>query len=406
LANFDFISEEDFRSSLEQDYRELIAAMEARAWKAAHVLAGSIVEAVLIDYLMWSGYQKRSSSDPLRMSLAQIISVCRQENILSEKTEHLSHAIRSYRNLIHPGRSIRLGETATENGAKIAQALAEIIIEEIAAVKKKNYGYTAQQVINKLERDSTAKAILSHLVNDMNDYEKERLLLYLVPERYHGLRSLSTTSTNDEDTLRVLKECFHLVFDLASEETKRKVCKNFIKVLKEESSDVEWRYDLFKGKYLQYFSSDDVSLVKKHFFSVFTAPITDELLDAVDGMGVFLNSEDVVVFITAFINSIATYSYVYENQRHSDKDINDVIVVFCVEYYRMPEECQHVVINTLKRRYKYFCDQGRDDVAKAFKQLYDGLWLPEDSGLENIEDSHSPKLEESGLGDLEGDAFR
>ncbi|HYT42010.1 MAG TPA: hypothetical protein VEP90_06670, partial [Methylomirabilota bacterium] len=135
MATFDFINGEEFRISLERDYQELNSAMQAKAWKTVHVLSGSIIEAILIDYLVTSEYQKKSSSDPLKMTLAQAISACRQENVLSEKTEHLSHVVRTYRNLIHPGRSVRLGETANEQGAIIAHALIEIIVEEIAANK-------------------------------------------------------------------------------------------------------------------------------------------------------------------------------------------------------------------------------------------------------------------------------
>src|SRR5947207_15535878 len=122
MATFDFINGEDFRLSLESDYTELNSSMQSKAWKAVHVLAGSIIEAVLIDYLLTSEYQKKPSSAILKLSLADAISVCRQEGVISETTEHLSHVIRSYRNLIHPGRSVRLGEKANENGAKIAQA--------------------------------------------------------------------------------------------------------------------------------------------------------------------------------------------------------------------------------------------------------------------------------------------
>jgi hypothetical protein len=51
MANFDFITVPEFRRSLESDYAELQACLKARAWKAVHVLAGSLVEAVLADAL-------------------------------------------------------------------------------------------------------------------------------------------------------------------------------------------------------------------------------------------------------------------------------------------------------------------------------------------------------------------
>jgi hypothetical protein len=53
MAKFDFISDERFRASLQSDYSELGKAGQAEAWKAVHVLAGSIIEAVL-------AYTKRS----------------------------------------------------------------------------------------------------------------------------------------------------------------------------------------------------------------------------------------------------------------------------------------------------------------------------------------------------------
>ena len=63
--------------------------MQVGAWKAVHVLAGSIIEAVLVDYLFAIGYHKE---DPLRVSLERAITICKQKGILSEKTEHIAHA--------------------------------------------------------------------------------------------------------------------------------------------------------------------------------------------------------------------------------------------------------------------------------------------------------------------------
>lgn len=153
MLDFDFINVEDFRLSLEADYAELEVAMQNEAWKTVQILAGSIIEAILIDYLVFSDYQKKSSKDPLRMSLSDAISAAKEENVISEETVHLSHLIRSYRNLIHPGRSIRLGETATEKKAKASQLLLEMIVEEVAIRRKQNYGYTANQILTKIEKD-------------------------------------------------------------------------------------------------------------------------------------------------------------------------------------------------------------------------------------------------------------
>src|SRR5258708_21020108 len=181
MLNFDFISGEDFRISLENDYKELNDAMQVGAWKAFHVLAGSIIEAVLVDYLFAIGYHKE---DPLRVSLERAITICKQEGILSEKTEHIAHAIQSYRNLIHPGRSIRLGETADESGAKVAHGLVDMVVSEVAANKQRKFGYTAEQIVKKIINDSSTVAILGHLLTQVTERERERLLIANIPEAY------------------------------------------------------------------------------------------------------------------------------------------------------------------------------------------------------------------------------
>ena len=70
---FRFITDDEFRSSLENDLAELEAAKRAGAWKCVHVLAGSIVEAVLIDYLLAVKYKGLSEDMILKMDLLDCI---------------------------------------------------------------------------------------------------------------------------------------------------------------------------------------------------------------------------------------------------------------------------------------------------------------------------------------------
>src|SRR5215469_12680530 len=99
MLNFDFVSDEKFRFSLEKDYEELILSLQNGSWKAAYLLAGSIIEAILIDYLSATSYQQ---TDPLSMTLEEAIRACIDEDVLSEKASYIVYTMRSYRNLIHP----------------------------------------------------------------------------------------------------------------------------------------------------------------------------------------------------------------------------------------------------------------------------------------------------------------
>ncbi len=150
--------------------------MENGAWKAVHVLAGSVVEAILVDYLIGTGYPKKSGKDPLKMELGPIISACKDEKIITERTADLSSVIRSYRNLIHPGRVIRLNEKIDKKSASIAKALVDVVADEVATAKAVSYGFTAEQIANKIENDSSALAVLAHFLKETNELERERLV--------------------------------------------------------------------------------------------------------------------------------------------------------------------------------------------------------------------------------------
>jgi hypothetical protein len=181
---FDFITEASFRASLESDYRELTRCLKNGAWKAVHVLAGSVVEAVLTDHLVGIDYQKKSGKDPFKMELGPIITACRDEKIITERTADLSSVIRSYRNLIHPGRIARLKEKVDAKTASIAKALVDVVTDEVSAAKAVTYGFTAEQIANKIEKDSSAIALLTHLLEETKDHERERLVSEVLPNRF------------------------------------------------------------------------------------------------------------------------------------------------------------------------------------------------------------------------------
>jgi hypothetical protein len=94
MERFEFVSGDDFRESLESDFNEISVSLKYGAWKAVHVLAGSIIEAVLSDYLIALDYESRHSRDPLTMELGPLITACRDEGILSQKLADLSSVVR------------------------------------------------------------------------------------------------------------------------------------------------------------------------------------------------------------------------------------------------------------------------------------------------------------------------
>jgi hypothetical protein len=305
MAAFDFITDDQFRASLESDYNELNLCLEAGAWKAACVLAGSIIEAVLVDYLLARRYQKK---DPLKMELGEMITACQQEGILSDKTVGLTSAIRLYRNLIHPGRAVRLGEIIDENEARLAHPLVDIVVREVAAHKEKTYGPTADQIVSKVESDPSAISVARHLIRSAKPVEIERLLLDVIPRRYFELVGGGALET--EAPLPSLEECFRSAVGAAPSETKVRMAQHYVAILKEEGAWSVLLYEaaFFRGKDLQYLQWADQELVKEHVFSRLEQGVpSTRLLRTLEGIGPFLKDSEVSVFLGAIIRGMLSW---------------------------------------------------------------------------------------------------
>src|SRR5271157_941363 len=231
ITQFDFVGDERFRNSLISDYREILRSMHSGSWKAVHVLAGSVVEAILVYYLLTTDYQKdHSGKDPLKMELAEVIDICKGIGILSQRAADLSSVIRGYRNLIHPGRVIRLNEKLNSKSGAIAKTLVDIVLEEVSDAKASTYGFTAEQIANKISKDSSAMTVLSHFLKETKEYERERLLTSVIPERYFSLAP-DAESEPAPPEVDNLVTCFRQTFDTLPDNKKVTVAKQFVKIL-------------------------------------------------------------------------------------------------------------------------------------------------------------------------------
>lgn len=320
MPPFDFVVDRDMRLSLDSDSKELEVALCNSAWKAVHILAGSIVEAILIDHLLSISYKAK---DPLKMTLDEAITACKAEGILSDKTAELSTIIRRFRNLIHPGRSVRLADVPDVHSANVAQSLVSMIVNEIANAKKQTYGYTAEQIASKVERDASAIAILSHLLKKINARELERLLLEVLPERYSAIEAQHWET---EDLSRI-ERTFHASLDVAGPETKKAVARRFMKVLHEEDGETVARYErvFFRAAQLEYLDADDVRAVKQHLIAELKERPGAALFAAAFGIGKHLVQSEVSEYVDVAVKVILDPK---KKDCHStcDSFINDLFI--------------------------------------------------------------------------------
>lgn len=303
MSKFDFITSEPFRESLEADYKELGQCVEAGALKAAHVLAGSIIEALLADYLV--AMDAGEEATIAKLGLAELVSMCRDKNLISAKVADLSSAIRGYRNLIHPGRAVRTAESVDEHSAAIAARLVELIVAEVAEQKKQVYGFTAEQIVGKLQSDPSAIAIVEHLLRSVRPIEIERLLLRVLPER-------QLESDGPFDDSEYLEQCFSSAYKLADKKVKKRIALKYVEVLQQEPEALIRVHDVhfFQLDFLDQISANQAELVKHHLLAVLH---NSGLYPRIRGFAQRLDADEVGSFVDPLVRVCTKPNSPYEN---------------------------------------------------------------------------------------------
>ena len=188
--NSDFISIKNarLRQVLRADLEELEGALEHGLHKASLILAGGIVEALLLDYLEGIGYEGPKGAAPAAMTLNDLIAACEQEGALTPQTVSQCHVLKQYRNIIHPGRAARYGEAADENGAAIAAGLVEQVAEDVEKRALQRPEWAAESVYRRAmppdDFIDDRPVYLQRMVHALPAPEAERLMLEVIPERF------------------------------------------------------------------------------------------------------------------------------------------------------------------------------------------------------------------------------
>jgi hypothetical protein len=254
--SFDFVGDEALRTSLEQDGEELAIAVDHGANKAVVVLAGSMIEAVLLDHLVSTDHMQRTGTDPTKLEFSKLINTCNAEGVVSDRTVHLLHAVRDYRNLIHPGRSLRLNDRVSVEAAVIARSVVGLICAEIADRPNQAFGMTAEQVLAKIRKDSHSIHMVDRLLSTMRKSELDRLLLKVVPNAIFETDDLG-------DDLSLLSALSEATYQKVEVETRKKLLSDLCQTIRRETGDRVRRFlsYMFRGWYLVVAEEDQVALI-------------------------------------------------------------------------------------------------------------------------------------------------
>ncbi len=286
---------------------------EASAWKSVQVLAGSIVESLLIDYLLTTPNPKRTKKDPLKLDLAEAILICRDEKILSERASDLCSVVKSYRNLIHPGRLVRLQEQApNEDSANVALALIAMITDDLAKVLRASVGLTSEQILSKIERDSNSITILKHLLAEVSEQHRERLLLELIPTAHQKISDDINPFDDEAEELQALAKrletAYRIILEAVLPDTRKRVALEFVRVLREEDGKRVLQYGnaFFRPADLEFLSAHNVAMVREHLIGNAPSVHTKITASRLSGIAPYLDDSHVAKWLDPFIRTLVS----------------------------------------------------------------------------------------------------
>lgn len=143
-AELSFIIDADLRESIRTDVGAAHNALRNAEWKAATVLAGAAIEALLywkLDTIPQITREAVLGAPTMRGAKKQLtdfvlhdhIVVAHALKILSDRTTEAALLAKDFRNLIHPGRAVRVNERCTRSTAHLAVGAMEAIVEALAS---------------------------------------------------------------------------------------------------------------------------------------------------------------------------------------------------------------------------------------------------------------------------------
>jgi hypothetical protein len=143
-----FIKDDELRESIRRDAGAANRALNNAEWKAATVLAGATIEALLhwrlqepspgsvaiqsaVSALVAANIINEPNSNIDRWELHHFIEVAAHLKLIKPDTSNAARLARTFRNLIHPGRAARLAQTCDRATAYSAIGALEHVIRDL-----------------------------------------------------------------------------------------------------------------------------------------------------------------------------------------------------------------------------------------------------------------------------------
>ena len=225
---FDFIAHDGFKKQLEADYEELKRCDENGCHKSVVVLAGSIFEALLCDYLI-SEFEMLPN-DVYKKSFALLIDEAFPEP--SSEPELICMAVKNWRNLIHPGRSERVRETVDHHTCKLVIDLLEWFVKFLKSNQREKYEISAENFFNRLLEDESAIKQSDYFIKKISPSDRRKLVLQMIPEKLFAiLKSDISLSNQNSRKIDNLIQWYDKLYNFSDPDTRLQAIQYYLDLI-------------------------------------------------------------------------------------------------------------------------------------------------------------------------------
>lgn len=278
MNKFNFISDNSYKKILIRDYNEIELAIKNNAIKSAAVISGSIVEALLTDFLKDNGLttvkvtdnenkpifkkdgQTQASKKISEAGLNNLINECYNTKYISLKTYHLMHYLRDYRNYIHPDKEIRAEISFPDTSAEIFLTIVDLVLYEISEKSSEKFGQTSEQLLNYIIINNDSNVLFHHLIEKSRSYEHiEDLLLKRIPQKIYSMKEqinnlhivINDNYADQDDYNNIealnnsterLQYCYNLALKKIENKSIKKLALEYLRVITFENSEYKSIY--------------------------------------------------------------------------------------------------------------------------------------------------------------------
>lgn len=359
MKNFEFIADQQYKNLLIRDFSELQTCVDSKASKSVLILSGSIIEAVLLEFFSHNLPEGITKTKLLKMSLAELIIQAEKIELISSKSRELSTVVKNYRNLIHPGREVRTNEKFDYETAIVSFSLVKIILKEVKENYIAKYGFTAEDIFNKIQLDSSTYSIYEKLIKKLNEYEKIKLLELLVEQ--------SVNEYGNKEHCEFIKYITPLKKEV-TEKTLLNHCNHLLReVEKGKENHILAQFEIFGDK-LDLLKNDEKDLILTYVYnkldsiSAWNKVIENSRIrNLFSFLGLYLHSTDIKQKFFDLLSELVRYYGYTENSKWYYTTAYNNMIEFLSESQK--EKCKQFIVESFTQ----------EDSERFFTELEDDL---------------------------------